>query len=51
MSVPGTARNKTDENYRDVALVVGEIEASYGGEREETAAYNREPTSGLGPLN
>jgi hypothetical protein len=51
MSVPGPARNKTEQNYReDVALVVGEIEASYGSEREETAAINREPTSGLESL-
>jgi hypothetical protein len=29
---------------RDVALVVGEIEASYGSEHEETATNNEEPT-------
>ncbi|MDQ5827039.1 MAG: hypothetical protein M3441_22960 [Chloroflexota bacterium] len=42
MSVPRSARNKTvEDNYRGVALVVGEIEASYGSEREETATITR----------
>ena len=47
MSVPGSARNKTAENYRDVVFAAGEIEASYGSEREGIATNKREPTSGL----
>ena len=37
MSVPGSARNKTAENYRDFVFAAREIEASYGSEREGIA--------------
>jgi hypothetical protein len=50
MSVPRWVSNKTAENYRDVVLAAGEIEVSYGSEREGIATNNSEPTSGLEPL-
>jgi hypothetical protein len=41
MSLPRQASNKTAENHRGVALIVGEIEAFYGSKREETATKRR----------